>query len=414
MRSARDRHGGPRPDPRGRRRRTSRRPRARAPTRPPPRRRRRAPRRPGRRALDERLRRLAGLEVDGGERLHQRRQRLHRRADDDLLAVRDARLDPAGAVRLAPQAGLAADDLVVRLRAAQPGEREAVADLDALHGLDAHQRGGEPRVEPILLRRVRAEAGRDTPGAHLDDAAERLTLGARRVDRLAPLVVSLRAADLEHRSGHLDADLAHAAPSPPHRRRRRPRCGARWPARARCGRRRGRTSSHPARSAWPGRGSVTAFVPLPAGSPSGGHGFIPHVQFLWSRFRTTSASGVPSVRPWRRPGEHLDLVGLDLLARAAAVALLAPAQVCVDRVPVEDEACGEGPVRIATSAGPCDSPRRSETERHRPSLRGRSAGREELDRVPGRILHQHLRPTRAEHSSGLTPAAWRRRPESST
>ncbi len=30
-------------------------------------------------------------------------------------------------------------------------------------------------------------------------------------------------------------------------------------------------------------------------------GYIPHVQFLWSRLRTTSASGVPSVRPCRSP-----------------------------------------------------------------------------------------------------------------
>ena len=59
--------------------------------------------------------------------------------------------------------------------------------------------------------------------------------------------------------------------------------------------------STPARSAWPGRGSVTVFVPLPCGSPSGGHGLMPHVQFLWSLLRTTSASGVPSVRPWRSP-----------------------------------------------------------------------------------------------------------------
>jgi hypothetical protein len=57
----------------------------------------------------------------------------------------------------------------------------------------------------------------------------------------------------------------------------------------------------PARSAWPGLGNVTRFVPFPDGSPSGGHGAIPHVQFSWSRFRTTSASGVPSVTPCRRP-----------------------------------------------------------------------------------------------------------------
>ena len=40
-------------------------------------------------------------------------------------------------------------------------------------------------------------------------------------------------------------------------------------------------------------------------------------------------------------GEHLDLVRLDLLARAAAVALLAPAQVGVDRRPVEHEPAGQ-------------------------------------------------------------------------
>ena len=36
-------------------------------------------------------------------------------------------------------------------------------------------------------------------------------------------------------------------------------------------------------------------------------------------------------------GEHLDLVLLELLARAAAVALLAPVEVGVDRSPVERE-----------------------------------------------------------------------------
>src|SRR5436190_15200050 len=40
-------------------------------------------------------------------------------------------------------------------------------------------------------------------------------------------------------------------------------------------------------------------------------------------------------------GEHLDLVRLDLLPGAAAVALLAPPQICVDRVAVEDEPRGQ-------------------------------------------------------------------------
>ena len=87
----------------------------------------------------------------------------------------------------------------------------------------------------------------------------------------------------------------------------------------------------PARSACPGRGSVTGLRSLPAVSPSGGQGLIPHVQFAWSTFRTTSVSGVPSVRAVAQAGEHLHLVGFELLARAAAVALLAAAQVGVDR-----------------------------------------------------------------------------------
>src|SRR5581483_2854467 len=41
--------------------------------------------------------------------------------------------------------------------------------------------------------------------------------------------------------------------------------------------------------------------------------------------------------PVPEPGEHLDLVRLDLLARRAPVALLATAQVGVDRLALEDE-----------------------------------------------------------------------------
>ena len=40
-------------------------------------------------------------------------------------------------------------------------------------------------------------------------------------------------------------------------------------------------------------------------------------------------------------GEHLDLVLLELLARAAAVALLAPVQVGVDRRAVERQPAGQ-------------------------------------------------------------------------
>ena len=51
-------------------------------------------------------------------------------------------------------------DLVVGQRAAGAGELEAVAHLDALDGLDAHQGAGEPGVEPAVPVGVRAEPGR--------------------------------------------------------------------------------------------------------------------------------------------------------------------------------------------------------------------------------------------------------------
>src|SRR5438045_6756882 len=55
-------------------------------------------------ALDERLRGIAGLQVDRRERTHQGRERLHRDPNDDLLAVRDTAFDPTGSIRLAVQA----------------------------------------------------------------------------------------------------------------------------------------------------------------------------------------------------------------------------------------------------------------------------------------------------------------------
>ena len=291
------------------------------------------------------------------ERLHQRRQRLHRGADDDLLAVRDAALDAAGAVRLAVQAALVADDLVVRLRAAEPGEREAVADLDALHRLDPHQRRREPRVEPVLAPRVRAEARRDAARPHLDAAAERVAILPRRVDGggIRPRLGQRLARDL-------DPDLARSAfATAP---------AATWTAvcRAEARSSASRTSASPcfctpARSACPGRGSVTGFVPFPSRLALGRPRAHPPRPVLVvavaddERERRAERAAVAEAR------EHLDLVGLDLLARRAAVALLAAAQVGVDRRPVEDEARRQArddrderrPVRLS---------RRCELERH--------------------------------------------------
>ena len=59
------------------------------------------------------------------------------------------------------------------------GEREAVADLDALDRLDAHHRRREPRVEPVVLRRVRAEPGRHARGARTSTMPPTVSRSAR-------------------------------------------------------------------------------------------------------------------------------------------------------------------------------------------------------------------------------------------
>src|SRR5207253_11296537 len=101
--------------------------------------------------LDKRLRRFAGLEIDRRERPHQRREWLHRCAHDDLLAVRNTRLDASSAIRLAIEAAVVTRDLVVRFGAALAGEREPLADLDTLDGLSPHQRRRKPGVDAIVL-----------------------------------------------------------------------------------------------------------------------------------------------------------------------------------------------------------------------------------------------------------------------
>ena len=159
------------------RRRTSRAPRRRAPARPSPRRRRR------RRA--RRRRRSAG----GGRR---RPRRWRRRR----CAARAARWRSASSPRgraaprrssCRPRCRRSGRDVrrmpssvgTISSCAGEPGvarELEAVADLDALDRLDAHQRAGQPRVEAAVPVHVRAEAGRQA----VDDAPRRRRRGCRR------------------------------------------------------------------------------------------------------------------------------------------------------------------------------------------------------------------------------------------
>src|SRR5947208_8534965 len=281
--------------------------------------------------FDERLAGLAGFEIDRGERLHQRRQRLQRGADNDLLAVRDPALDPARAIGRPVQPALVADDLVVGLRAPQAGELEPLADLDALDGLNTHQRGGQARVEPVLLRCVGTEAGRRSLRAHFDDAAQGVSL----------------------RAGLVDLDFVGARP--------RPRLAADGDADLREQRLRNRARRN--RNRRLARARALECVPdvlEPELLRPGEIGVARPRQC--HRLRPLSlrlALGRPGAHPpgpvfviavadderERRPErpamaqtrKHLDLVLFQLLARTAAVALLPAAQVGVDGAAVEDE-----------------------------------------------------------------------------
>ena len=64
----------------------------------------------------------------------------------------------------------------------RPGRGEPVADLDALHRLDRHQRRGEAGVELAVPMHVGTEPGRHAVGEHLEDAARAVLRLAQPVD----------------------------------------------------------------------------------------------------------------------------------------------------------------------------------------------------------------------------------------
>ena len=119
--------------------------------------------------------------------IEQRRDRLDDIARAQLLAVRDAALEPAGPVAWAAARPrrLVEQDLVVEGRARPCSAREPVADGHGLDGVDRHQRLGEAAVEPPIPLRERAEARGQTARDHLEDAAHRVAglLCARRSRR---------------------------------------------------------------------------------------------------------------------------------------------------------------------------------------------------------------------------------------
>ncbi len=77
----------------------------------------------------------------------------HRETYHNVLAGRDATQDSAGVVRGKLRLAAAHADLVGVLLAGEGRGGKSGADLDALHGIDAHHRGGQFLVEFCIERR---------------------------------------------------------------------------------------------------------------------------------------------------------------------------------------------------------------------------------------------------------------------
>ena len=247
----------------------------------------------------------------------------------------------------------------MRLRAAQLGEREAVADLDALHRLDPHQRGGEPRVEPLVLasRTSRARAGRRARAPR----RRRRPCRGRPAPRRSRLLERLRSTDTRRRPR-----------SRSRQQRLRDRAGgdatAVWRALARSSA--SRTSSRPylsdtgevgvARSRQ--RDGLRALaLRLALGRPRA-HPPRPVLVVAVADDERERRAERP---PVAEAGEHLDLVR----SRSAGAGCgRSPAGAARDprrSPPGRGRAPPGGRSTIATSAGPCDSPAVVELKRHR-------------------------------------------------
>ena len=208
---------------------------------------------------------LAGRDVDGAQRPRHGRDRLHRGPDPQHLAGGHAALGAAGAPRRPPQALVGRHDLVVRERAGGGREREAVADLDALDRLDAHQRAGQPGVEAAVPVHVRAEPRRQAVHDDLDDAAERVAVLVRLVD------------PGDHRCAGLGVEAAHRVlVEPGHG----PRAGVRRP--------RGRRPRRARRRGTPRRAPTACSRKLAATRPSATRAAVSRAEARSSTGRASS------------------------------------------------------------------------------------------------------------------------------
>src|SRR5262245_27820293 len=178
---------------------------------------------------------LVAEAVDAAHRRQDRAGGLDHHAADDVLAARDAAQDAAGVVAEEDGRAVLHANLVSIFLAAHGGDGKAIADLDALDRVDAHQPFRKVGVELVVDRITQPD--RNTGSHHLDHRAARAAALAHVVEiafpalrRLAvgapegivqggvpvPLAaVDLLAAELDYGAAHLDAiaqDLAGDGP----------------------------------------------------------------------------------------------------------------------------------------------------------------------------------------------------------
>ena len=121
---------------------------------------------------------LAGIEADRLEGAAQGGNRLQISAHHDVLAVGDAAFDAAGVVLRAGKAGGLAGvggrvvDGVVDLGAEGLGRGDAAADFDRLDRLQAHHGPGQQAVEALVPVGVGAQAGRHPVRDDFEDAVD--------------------------------------------------------------------------------------------------------------------------------------------------------------------------------------------------------------------------------------------------
>ena len=242
------------------------------------------------------------------------------------------------------------------------GHLEAFADLDGLHGLDAHEGLGQEPVDLAVPVDVGAEAGRHAVGEDLDDAAQRVAGLGRLLDlgdhRL--LGGGVEAADLGG-VDRLEVGRGGAPVGAEARGRRRsgsrataPRCrdgrGAPWPASrpppgrrspgptpapGRRGRRRSRTSAcRPGRRGRAGAGAA-------AWRWRRGPGDISSTHFGHSVLRIRMLTGRAEGAAVAHAGEELDVVALEAHAGAAPVAEPAAGQLVGDLLDRDRQQGGE-------------------------------------------------------------------------